>query len=99
MHMANKYSLLSHGKCMYRYSLGKKSISLSVYSASESISLEIMQAAHAVYWKMKTCLYEIYLLHVVPAFSYHMGSIPAVCTLHWHLCCPRSHHRWCPKCR
>ena len=77
----------------------RKSISLSVYSASESISLEIMQAAHAVYWKMKTCLYEIYLLHVVPAFSYHMGSIPVVCTLHWHLCCPRSHHRWCPKCR
>ena len=27
-----------------------------------------------------------------------MGSIPAVCTPHWHLCCPRSHHRWCPKC-
>ena len=28
-----------------------------------------------------------------------MGSIPVVCTPHWHLCCPRSHHRWCPKCR
>ena len=29
--------------------------------------------------------------------SYHKESIPAVCTPHWHLCCPRSHHRWCPN--
>ena len=27
-----------------------------------------------------------------------MGSIPAVCTPHWHLCCPRNYRRWCPKC-
>ena len=31
------------------------------------------------------------------SYSYHMASIPAVCTPHWHLCCPRSHHRWFPK--
>ena len=42
---------------------------------------------------------SLWNLLVVPAFSYHMGSIPAVCTPHWHLCCPRNHHRWCPKCR
>ena len=30
--------------------------------------------------------------------TYQVESIPAVCTPHWHLCCPRSHHRWCPNC-
>ena len=33
------------------------------------------------------------------AYSYRMARIPVVCTPHWHLCCPRSHHRWFPKCR
>ena len=31
------------------------------------------------------------------SYSYHMGRIPVVCRPHWHLCCPRSHHRWFPK--
>ena len=36
-------------------------------------------------------------LNCTSQYLYHMVSIPAVCTPHWHLCCPRSHHRWCPK--
>ena len=44
------------------------------------------------------CCWNCSIIHQQQTFCYHMGSIPAVCTPHWHLCCPRNHRRWCPKC-
>ena len=62
------------------------------------VATSFLRSASVLQCKSIRYIWWMSLYREIFSTTYHMGSIPVVCTLHWHLCCPRSHHRWCPKC-